>query len=150
MHPIILTLVIAAVAPNAAFVQKADSDLVGQYALAALAEKRATDPRVKALAQAVASDSDSASRFLDRYASVHGITLKAKPTFRTDLQYGNMSSLHGRTFDREFVQDLTTDEAFQSGDFQSPGVADPALDHFARKEYTQMQAFKNRAKQLGG
>jgi hypothetical protein len=150
MHPIILAIVIAAASPDASFVQQADQDLVGQYALATLAASHASDPRIKALGRQIAANASSASRYLDEYAKAHGIALSGKPDMRADVQYGNISSLHGKSFDSQFVEDIRTDESFQSSDFQSPGVSDPSLRRFAGQEYDAMKKAGKTATALGG
>jgi hypothetical protein len=150
MHPIILTLVVAAISPNAAFVQRADADLSGQYALAALAESHAASPQVKALARTIATNAGNGARYLEGYARAHHISLAGKPTFRADIQYGNMSSMHGKAFDSQFVEAIRTDDSFQESDFQSPQVSDPALRRFASRQYQMIERADQRAKRLGG
>jgi predicted outer membrane protein len=134
---------------DSAFVQKAQADLLGQYALAALAKKRASNPSVRSLAQQVASNAAASSRFLDTYAKKHGITLSNKPGFRADAQYGEMSALKGGAFDKRFAHDVYTDTQLQSGDFDPSGVGDPALKRFAQHETATLTALSSKAQKLG-
>lgn len=135
---------------DSAFVQKAQADLLGQYALAVLAKKRAAMPAVRDLAAEVAANASSASRFLDKYAKAHGITLSNKPGFRADAQYGEMTLLKGTAFDERFAQDLYTDTQLQGDDFDPSGTGDPALKRFAQHETVALSKISEKAKKLGG
>jgi putative membrane protein len=128
----------AAVLPpaDATFVQTAERDALGDYALASLAERKAQSPRVRALAASILSDSGRAVRFIETYAKAHGVRLDAKPTTRADAQYGEMRGAGGRDFDREFVEAIETDASFDTGAYrrEAAGGSDPALRSFAGRE----------------
>ena len=134
---------------DAAFVQKAQADLLGQYALAVLARSHDASPSVRALASRVAGNASSADRFLSSYAKSHGITLTGKPTFRADTQYGEMTGEHGRSFDQRFTQDIYADIELQQSDFQA-SLNDPTLQRFASREKREFNALGNKAQKLGG
>ncbi len=135
---------------STAFVQKAQADLIGQYALATLAKTHATNPAVRSLAEEVATNASASSRFLDRYAKSHDITLSSKPGFRADAQYGEMSSLKGRAFDRRCTQDVYAAAERQDGDFSPSRTGDPALKRFAQREATLLSKIGSKAHKLGG
>jgi predicted outer membrane protein len=135
---------------DAAFVQKAQSDLLGQYAIAALAKAHTSDAATLALANAVVQNAQASNRFLITYAKSHDISLENKADFRADAQYGEMSSLKGGDFDRRFAQDLYADTQMQDDDFSDSGAADPTLKSFAKREDSQIQKFGAQAQKLGG
>lgn len=134
----------------AAFVQKAQSDLIGQYALATLAKTHASTPAIRSLAAEVAAQSSAQSRFLDRYAKAHGITLTSKPGFRADAQYSEMSGMKGAAFDRRFAQDIYADSQIQSGDFDPSDAGSATLRRFAQHETTELNKIGQQAHKLGG
>lgn len=134
---------------DATFVQTAQADLLGQYALAVLAHSHAASPAVQSLANDVASNASAANRFLSQYAKAHDIALTGKPTFRADTQFGEMTGASGATFDQRFAQDIYADTQLQQGDFQT-GVSDPSLRQFENRENQALTALGNRAEKLGG
>jgi predicted outer membrane protein len=134
---------------DAAFVQKAQSDLLGQYALAVLARSHGASPAVQSLANQIATNATAGNTFLSNYAKAHGITLSGKPTFRADSQYGEMSGSKGSDFDSRFAQDIYADAQLQQGDFQT-SVSDPNLQRFADRENQEMTQIGNQAEKLGG
>jgi predicted outer membrane protein len=134
---------------DAAFVQKAQADLLGQYALAVLARSHDASPAVQALANEIAANATSGNTFLAHYAKAHGITLSGKPSFRADSQYGEMTGAKGTQFDSRFAQDIYADTQLQQGDFQT-SVSDPSLQRFANRENQELTQIGNRAEKLGG
>lgn len=152
-----LALVLAASSASAladtpsdtAFVQKAQADLLGQYALAVLARSHGSGAQVQSLADAVASNAAAGNRFLIAYAKAHGITLSNKPGFREDSQYGEISGSKGRSFDRHFAEDIYTDTQLQQSDFQTT-VSDSSLQRFAKRQNEEMSLLSDRARKLGG
>lgn len=115
---------------NSAFVQKAQQDLLGQYALATLAKSRASDPAVRSLAAQAAANAASSNTFLEQYAKAHGISLKSQPGIRAEAQYGEMTALKGSDFDHRFAQDLYADTQLQSDDFDPSAAGDATLKQF--------------------
>jgi hypothetical protein len=133
----------AASSDDQSFVAAAQSDLLGQYALAALARNKATTPEAKALANAIASNADAGNSWLKKYAAAHNVALTNKPTVRTDAQYGNLQSASGPAFDKQFAQYINMDAQLQVGDFQdaASGASDPALKTFAKQQVSQLNTF---------
>lgn len=125
------------------FVTTAQSDLLGQYALAALARNKASDANAKALASEIATNADSANTWLKKYAAAHSISLTNKPPVRADMQYGNLQSSSGSSFDKQFAQDINIDTQMQISDFQdaASSASDPALKAFAKQQVAALAKF---------
>lgn len=143
----------AASAPSAdaTFVQSAQADLLGQYALAAVAEKKAQDPRLKAIAAQIADNANGANAFIKSYAGTHGVAVKNQPGIRADAQYGEMTSLSGKDFDKKYAEDLNVDAQLQLSDFQDEAKSgtDPVLKNFAKKEVALLQQASAVAQKIG-
>jgi len=137
---------------DAAFVQKAQADLLGQYAIAAIAKKHTSDSATLALANEIIQNASASNRFLTAYAKAHSIALQNKPDFRADAQYGDMTSLSGSDFNHKFAEDIYADTQLQDGDFSDAetSASDPALKSFAKREDSQLQKFGDQAQKLGG
>jgi predicted outer membrane protein len=164
MKRMMLSLLIAALAlssagvaradssADTAFVQKAQADLLGQYAIAALAKGHTSDPATLSLANEIVQNASASNRFLISYAKSHAIALQNKPDFRTDAQYGVMTSLSGSDFNHKFAQDVYADSQLQDSDFSDAesGASDPTLKSFAKREDSQLQKFGDQAQKLGG
>jgi predicted outer membrane protein len=132
---------------DTAFVQQAQSDLLGQYALAALAHSHGASPAVQALANQISQNATAGNTFLSSYAKAHGISLSGKPSFRADSQYGEMSDSHGSAFDSRFAEDIYADTQMQQSDFQA-SLSDPALQRFANQENQKFTQLSNQAEKL--
>ena len=132
------------------FVTTAQSDLLGQYALAALAQNKASDANAKALASQIASNANAANLWLKKYAATHNITLTNKPPIRTDVQYGTLQSTSGSSFDKQFAQDISVDAQMQVSDFQDAASSstDPQLKSFAKEQVAALQKFTTAASKL--
>jgi putative membrane protein len=136
--------------PDASFVQAAQSDLLGQYALAALARNKASSPAVKSLALQIATQTDKANIFIKSYAKSHDVSVTNKPTTRADAQYGDIQSLSGTSFDQKFAQDLNVDSEFSLSDFQDEAQngKDPTLRAFAKEQAQLLQHYSQLAQKL--
>lgn len=141
----------AASLDDSGFIAKAQSDVLGQYALAALARGKASDASAKALANEVASNADKANAWLKHYAQSHNVSLTNKPTVRTDAQYGSLQGLKGSGFDSQFAQYINIDAQMELGDFQdaAASASDPAVKTFAKQQAAQLQKFSAAASKLG-
>jgi predicted outer membrane protein len=141
----------AAVSSNdASFVQTAQSDLLGEYALAALASGKAANPQVKSLATQIATQTDKANIFIKKYAKAHDVSVDNKPTVRADAQYGDLQALSSSAFDQRFAQDLNVDAQFSLGDFQDEAQSgsDPTLRNFAKEEAQLLQQYSTDAQKI--
>ena len=137
----------AASSDDSSFVVTAQADVLGQYALAALARNKAASPTAKALADAIAKNADSANNWLKKYAQSHNVPLKNQPNVRTSAQYGTLQGVSGSSFDKQFAQDVNVDTQMQLGDFQdeASGASDPALKTFAKQQVSALQKFSSQA-----
>lgn len=126
---------------DASFVQNAQSELLGQYALAAIARSKAQDPQLKSIASQLATNAGKATEFLKTYASTHSVSVDNKPTVRADAQYGDIQSLSGKQFDQKYAADLSVDAQMALSDFQDEAQSgsDPALKAFAKQEAALLQ-----------
>lgn len=140
----------AASSDDQSFVTTAQSDLLGQYALAALARNKASNASAKALAAEIATNADAANTWLKKYAASHNISLTNKPPVRANMQYGNLQSSSGSSFDKQFAQDIDMDSQMQVSDFQdaASSSSDPALKSFAKAQVTALQKFSASASKL--
>jgi putative membrane protein len=140
----------AASSDDQSFVTTAQSDILGQYALAALARSKASDAEAKALAGQIATNADTANTWLKKYAAAHNVSLPNKPTIRASAQYGTLQSASGSDFDKQFAQDINVDTQMQLSDFQdaATGASDPELKSFAKQQISQLQKFTAAASKL--
>lgn len=140
----------AASSNDSSFVDTAQSDLLGQYAIAALARGKASNASAKALASDIAANADQANTWLKKYAASHNITLTNKPPIRADMQYGTLQSSSGSSFDQQFAQDINVDTQMQISDFQdaASSSSDPELKTFAKQQLAQLQKFTAAASKL--
>ena len=116
--------------------QDAQPELLGQYALAAVAKNKAQDPQLKSVAAQIAANTGKATEFLKSYATAHGVSIDNKPSTRADAQYGDISTLSGKAFDQKYAGDLNVDAQMALSDFQDEAKngTDPALKAFAKQE----------------
>jgi putative membrane protein len=128
---------------DVSFVQSAEHDAMGNYALAALARGRAQTPTVKDLAKEILSNASSATDFIRRYASTHGVKTDNKPGLRADSQYAEISSDTGTAFDRAFARDIRIDASIAKDTYEREAQhgSDRVLRRFARQQLDAMQKF---------
>ncbi len=147
-----------AVAPAAAaissddssFVQSAQHDALGEYALAALARGKAESPQAKQLAATVLANATTADDFIKSFAKKNALDLDGKPSVRADTQYGNISGEKGSTFDRGFANALRIDATIAESSYQDEAKngADPKLRAFAKEELSALQHIVEGASKL--
>ena len=135
---------------DADFLKNVQQDALGQYAIGALAEGRAQDPRVKALAKAVAANATSANEMLKKIATAHGVTPENKPTTRASYQYSNLSETTGPSFDRAFVGQIGTDASIAADTYADYAVhgSNAQLRSLAKQQAATLKAFAARASRL--
>ncbi len=126
----------AASSDDSSFVQTAQAEALGQFALAAVARSKAQDPDVKALADQIATNADKANKFITAYAKAHDVSVDNKPSLRASSQYGDISSLKGKDFDQAFAKAIKIDAEIALSDYQDEikGGTDPALRNFAKQQ----------------
>lgn len=135
---------------DASFVQTAQHDALGQYALASLARGRASNPSAKALADQVVTNATAANDFIKSYAKTHDVSLDNQPSTRADNQYSNISSDKGSQFDKEFANAIYIDANISLDSYQDEAAhgSDPALRAFAKKQLAAYQQFSKTAQKL--
>jgi putative membrane protein len=121
---------------DAAFVQSAQHDALGEYALAALAKGKAANPQAKALAARILTNADTANSFIKSYARTHDVDVDNKPSVRADEQYGEISSDSGSSFDQAFANAMHIDANIALDTYQDEAQhgSDPALRKFASEQ----------------
>ncbi|MBV8154966.1 MAG: DUF4142 domain-containing protein [Candidatus Eremiobacteraeota bacterium] len=143
---------LSAVSPDdQSFVQTAQQDVLGNYALAALARSKAQNPRAKALAAEIASNAAAANDFIRTYAKEHDVALENKPSARAGNQYGNISSDDAKSFDGDFAKAIYIDANMAVDDFKDEAAhgSDPALRDFAKKQLQALEQIAGTAQKLG-
>lgn len=144
-----LTLIAATTYPAAAavssndadFVQTAQHEALGEYALASLAKNKAQDPAAKALAQKVLANAGQVNTFIKTFASSHAVPTDNKPSVRADEQYGNISSASGKSFDQAFANVVRIDVNIAIDTYQDEAHngADATLRNFAKQQVAVLQ-----------
>jgi len=135
---------------DADFLKNVQQDALGQYAIGSLAVGRAQNPRVKALAKAVAENATSANDALKKIASAHGVTPENKPTTRASYQYSNLSDTKGSSFDKAFVGQIGTDTSIAAdtyADYAAHG-SNAELRSFAKQQAAVLKALAARASSI--
>lgn len=144
-------LVAAQLAPvDSQFIKTAQRDALGEYAIATLAQKKAGNHRVTALADKVASNASAADLYLNDYAKAHSVSLSDKPTLLASLQYSNLSALSGVAFDRRFAERMHMDTVIHADDYRSYLTTgrNAALLGFAKRELAASNAIASASAKL--
>ena len=140
--PLLTPAVPAAVSSDdTSFIQSAQGDALGQYALASLAQNKTQDPKLKSLAEQIAMNANKANDFIKNYAKTHDVEVDNKPSLRATSQYGDISSLKGSSFDQTFANDIRIDTNIAQSDYQDEAQSgtDPALKAFAKQQLALLQ-----------
>ena len=135
---------------DADFLQSVAQDTLGQYAIGALAQNKAQDPRVKALAKTVAANATSANEMLKKLATSHGITPSTKPTIRASYQYSTLSEKSGASFDQAFASQVGIDASIAAdtcADYAAHG-SNPELRTFAKEQAATLKEIAAKAQRL--
>lgn len=151
MKVVSATVMIAAMLPlcaSAALPQNDTSYLtsamqtqLGRYALASLAASHASSPDVKSLAKSIATQAGSETRKLDAIATKNGVPVAKSPSVRDSYHYSQLNGLHGKAFDRQFIQELNVDDQIVASSDQSAikDVKDSSLRNFAQRRYSALK-----------
>jgi predicted outer membrane protein len=135
---------------DASFVQSAQHDALGEYALATLAHGKAQNPQAKQLAVQILSDATRANDFIRTYAKSHDVTLDNQPSVRAGNQYGNISSDKGSAFDKEFANAIYIDSNIALDTYKDEAAhgSDPALRAFAKQQLAALETFSKTAQKI--
>lgn len=124
---------------------------LGRYALASLAASHASSSAVKSLAKSIATQAGSETRTLDAIAKKNGVPVAKGPSVRDSYHYSQLNGLHGKAFDRQFIQEMNVDDqiVISNDDGALKGVKDSSLRAFAqrrsaalKKELTKLKSIK--------
>jgi predicted outer membrane protein len=132
---------------DSSFVTKVQQDLLGQYALAALARGHATGS-AQSLANDVAKNAAAGNSWLKSYAPKHGISLPNKPSTIADIQYGQLQGLKGASFNKQLAKDLIVETELRMGTLRAEAAHNTELGHFAKKQLSAMEKFSKEAHSL--
>ena len=135
---------------DADFLKNVQQDALGQYAIGSLAAGRAQNPRVKALAKAIAANATSANEALKKIASAHGVAPESKPTTRASYQYSNLSETSGPSFDQAFVGQIGTDASIAAdtyADYAAHG-SNAELRSLAKQQAAALKALAAQAQSI--
>lgn len=103
---------VASITPTSAKLSKSDESLMMQVAMGGMmqletskvAVQKATNPEVKALAQAEVEEQTGLSAKLMEIASAKGITLPSTPDPKTQAMVAKMQGMSGAEFDQHYVK----------------------------------------------
>jgi putative membrane protein len=105
-----------------------------EAAIAQLAQGRATDPEVKAYADALAKDHEAYGGTLRDLAKKKGMTLETGLSAQSKAALDRMSRLHGRSFDRAFIAEAVrvNSAAMRAFRAEAARTSDPEIRAFVR------------------
>jgi putative membrane protein len=135
---------------DADFLNGVAQDALGQYAIGTLAQNKAQDPRVKALAKTVTANATSANETLKKLASTHGIAPASKPTIRASYQYSTLTEKSGSSFDQAFADQIGIDASIAAdtyADYAAHG-SNPDLRTFAKEQAAILKQIAAQAQRL--
>jgi putative membrane protein len=135
---------------DASFVQTAQHDALGEYALAALAPSHAQSAQAKTLADRIKANATQANDFIKSFAKSHDVPLDDQPSVRADNQYGNISSEKGGSFDRDFGNAIYIDANIALDTYKDEAAhgGDPALRSFASRQLAALEQFSKTAQKI--
>lgn len=123
---------------------------LGRYALASLAVKNAGSSQLKAFAKSMQSDAGAQTRTLDAMAKHYGVPVAKQPDVRASFHYSQLSGLHGRQFDRRFVQDLQIGDSIASERHaaEAKNGQDAKVKAYAQKRAQALKSEENKLSSL--
>jgi putative membrane protein len=124
-----------AMATDEAFARKAAASGEAEVECAVLAQQKATNERVKHLAQKIEADHKKANDELMSIANKKNLSIDAKPTADQTKTKQRLEKLSGAEFDRAYLEQMVKDHQKAISEFerQSSNGADPELKAFAAK-----------------
>lgn len=126
---------------DSTYLQQSMQSQLGRYALASLAEKQASSNDVKALAKSIASDASRETQMLTALAKQYGVAPAKSPDVRASYHYSQLTDLHGKQFDQQFVQGLKIDDsmAVERHTSEAQSGQDPKLRALAKQRAQALQ-----------
>jgi putative membrane protein len=126
---------------DASFIKKAAMGGMAEVDLGQLASSKASDDKVKAFAQRMATDHGKANDELKKLAASKQIEVPAALDSKHQATHERLARLSGSAFDRAYVSDMLADHKKDVAEFmhQSTSAADPDVKAFATNTLPTLQ-----------
>lgn len=141
----------AASAQDGDFIQSAMRREIGAYALATLAQRKATGP-VRAFAAKLGDDAGAAVNALRSLAKEAGVSAPEVPALNESAQYDALGATSGGAFDRSLAHDVMIDANIALDTFSDEAAHgnDPRLRKFAAAQIPTLRAEVRGSESLPG
>lgn len=136
-------------AADATFLKDAANDGMAEVALADVAQSKATNSEVKALAAKIKDDHTKANQELKSLAASKNVTLPEAPDKQHTMTNDRLSKADAKTFDRSYVNAMVTDHRKAVATFTAKTKsADADVKAFAEKTLPALKDHLQRAEAL--
>jgi putative membrane protein len=136
-------------AADAAFLKRVATDGMAEMELAEVAQTKASNAEVKALAAKIKDDHTKANQDLKSLASSKNVTLPDAPDKQQAMTKDRFSKMEGKSFDRSYVNAMVTDHRKAVADFTArTKSADADVKAFAEKTLPVLKDHLQRAEAL--
>jgi len=136
-------------AADTAFLKHAATDGMAEMELAEVAQTKASNAEVKALAAKIKDDHTKANQDLKSLASSKNVTLPDAPDKQQAMTKDRFSKMEGKSFDRSYVNAMVTDHRKAVADFTArTKSADADVKAFAQKTLPVLKDHLQRAEAL--
>jgi len=116
------------------FLTKAAMGGEAEVALATLAQRKAADPKVKALAERIEADHKKANSELRAIIAAKNITVPGGPDKEHQAEQTRLGALEGAKFDQAYTAAMIQDHTKDIREFEMAAKSsDPAVKEFAEK-----------------
>lgn len=132
------------------FVEKAARGGLAEVQLGQLAQEKATNPDVKAMAQHIVQGHQKANQELQQMAQSKGITVPTDVGRKYEKSHEKLAKLSGAEFDKEYVKAMVKDHKDDIKDFQKQAKRgdDPELKSWAAQTVPVLQEHLKMAEAL--
>lgn len=132
------------------FVEKAARGGLAEVQLGQLAQEKATNPDVKAMAQHIVQGHQKANQELQQMAQSKGITVPTDVGRKYEKSHEKLAKLSGAEFDKEYVKVMVKDHKDDIKDFQKQAKRgdDPELKSWAAQTVPVLQEHLKMAEAL--
>jgi putative membrane protein len=135
---------------EAQFIEHVARDGQAEVDLAQLAQQKAQNPEVKALARRLAADHTQSNQQLMQIAQKEGVQPPSSTKKEASKERAKLEKLNGQAFDRAFVQQVVQDHQkdIQFFQKQQTTLQDPQLKSFAQQTLPVLQQHLQMAQQV--
>ena len=135
---------------SASFLADAQGQALGAYAIASLAEQRASAGAVRQLARKTVASTTQANDFITQFARQHGAKLPNKAATLDTLQYSSLSDLHGSAFDARFLERIHMDALIATDAYATYARSgrNPQLAAFAKHQLAAIRSVASQSSAL--